>query len=241
MDATTRRLLLVHGFIRELSQHIGFKQWIPESVMLLIATTFPELLIRSDVITTTEQEDALYDILCSRIGTSSSDRFELKRVFSTAIHGRKGCLFHDACDKSLCPTIMVARSRQYDRIFGGFSTVCWKAADDTGWTNKQCPTAFLFSFDKKGWNIAKREHSTHMNDHVFDVKIFDDATSIWAIRCNYQFGPCFGNGCDLFIGRNANNCYSAPSSFALPTTDALVGGSTFDIDIMEVFEVHCEH
>ena len=238
MNSVSRRELLVHGFCREAAEKENFHKSIPDSVLLLIVMNHPQLLIESNIITTAILEDQLYDILCAKIG-ASSDRFTLHRLFNSRVHGLSAKAFHTFCDDSEYPTIILAKSKGYNQIFGGYATKSFKPESHNGWTQKTDPYSFLFTFSKQyqGYKMKKKDRLKNISDHIFELNSLQNNTSIYAIRCNYTKGPVFGNGCDLFISDDGTNSYCSPDSYDIPNKYILAGNAKFDVGIYEVFEL----
>jgi hypothetical protein len=50
--------------------------------------------------------------------------FELKRIFRASENEFSIAKFHEKCDNK-GPTLIVAKSEQYEKIFGGFISINW--------------------------------------------------------------------------------------------------------------------
>ena len=101
---------------------------------------------------------------------------ELKKLYQATIDGDGAINFHSRCDN--IPNTLVLIKSAGNRRFGGFTTAQWSSPSSSGeW--KDDPNAFLFSLDKQ--------------------KIYSYKNNGKAIRNNKDYGPVFGNGCDILI------------------------------------------
>ena len=104
---------------------------------------------------------------------------ELKKLYQATIDGDGGLNFHSRCDN--IPNTLVLIKSAGNRRFGGFTSAQWSSPSSSGeW--KDDPNAFLFSLDKQ---------------KIYSYK--KDGKAIY----NYKdCGPCFGNGCTIWIGQH---------------------------------------
>jgi len=110
--------------------------------------------------------------------------------------------FHATCD-NMGPTVTLLRAAGY--IFGGYTPLSW----DSSGTYKKDPRTFLFSLT----NPANTEPVILPNTSGYNSKE--------SIYCNAQYGPTFGQGHDIYIGENLQNCYTNfLYSFSHPTIPA---------------------
>ena len=104
---------------------------------------------------------------------------EIKKLYQATIDGDDAINFHSKCDN--IPNTLVIIKSAGNRRFGGFTSMTWSSP--TNYEYKNDPYAFVFSLDKQ--QIYKINNGTK------------------AILNNKDFGPCFGYGCDIFVG---NHC-----------------------------------
>ena len=103
---------------------------------------------------------------------------ELKKLYQATIDGDGAINFHSRCDN--IPNTLVLIKSAGNRRFGGFTTAQWSSPSSAEY--KDDPNAFLFSLDKQ---------------KIYSYK--KDGNAIY----NYKdCGPCFGGGCDIYIGRH---------------------------------------
>eukprot|EP01084_Bolivina_argentea_P021779 40476_1 len=136
MDGKLRREMLICGYCRDTEKKTKLYTYIPDSILLLIIMYHPSIL-SSDIINTKSLEDQLYDVLCAKLGRNK-DKFTLGRIYSSVINGLSAYSFHNLCDNSKFPTLILCRSMQYKKIFGGFTSVSWKP-EGNAWTDKYDP------------------------------------------------------------------------------------------------------
>lgn len=63
-------------------------------------------------------------------------------LFNASVDGLTSTVFHQKCDGQ-GPTLTVVKSKEYNRVFGGFTTLDWSTAGQ----NYKDDSAFLFSLD----------------------------------------------------------------------------------------------
>ena len=103
---------------------------------------------------------------------------ELKKLYQATIDGDGAINFHSRCDN--IPNTLVLIKSAGNRRFGGFTTAQWSSPTSAEY--KDDPNAFLFSLDKQ---------------KIYSYK--KDGKAIY----NYKdCGPCFGNGCTIWIGQH---------------------------------------
>jgi len=126
--------------------------------------------------------------------------------------------FHSRCDRK-GPTVTVILSNN-DKIFGGYTSLSWESRN-TGYT--QDTTAFIYSLTRK------TKCATQNNSY----SIYD----------NYNNGPIFGSGRDIYINDNCNTNtgnYCSPNTYALPSgadNTFLAGSYHFTVKEIEVYAV----
>jgi len=146
---------------------------------------------------------------------------ELQLIYRASRDGFSSMDFHKNCD-NVGPTLVVCKSKAYERVFGGFTSKNWSQAE----TYVDDPEAFLFSL------------SNGTKHPIIE--------SSCAIYCSGMAGPMFGAGYDLFICPDSNVDDSSCSALGmtyqadewLGDLSVYLGGeSNFMIDEIEVFRV----
>jgi hypothetical protein len=135
--------------------------------------------------------------------------------------------FHSKCDGH-ANTLTIFKAKESTSIFGGFTAVEWDSI--SRW--KSDSNAFIFSLTNKD------------NDPI-KIKI-DPNRHQYAIYCDSEHGPCFGN--DISIDNNANTTMDSFSDlgfsykhpqYVYETDEAqnfLAGSYYFKLDEIEVYE-----
>jgi hypothetical protein len=116
---------------------------------------------------------------------------ELKKLYQATIDGDGAINFHSRCDN--IPNTLVLIKSAGNRRFGGFTTAQWSSPTSAEYIDD--PNAFLFSLDKQ---------------KIYSYK--KDGNAIYNYKNN---GPCFGNGCDIYIkqhGIQEKHLYTNESS-----------------------------
>ena len=103
---------------------------------------------------------------------------ELKKLYQATIDGDGAINFHSRCDN--IPNTLVLIKSAGNRRFGGFTSVQWTSS--TSGEYKDDANAFLFSLDKQ--------------------KIYSYKKNGKAIHCYKDYGPTFGQACDIWIGQH---------------------------------------
>jgi hypothetical protein len=101
----------------------------------------------------------------------------LEKIYQASIEGGDSSIFHSKCD-NISNTLTLIFSEKA-RIFGGFTSETW----DISGKYKDDKNSFLFSIDKH--------------------KIYSYKCNGKAIYCHKDFGPTFGAGFTIKIGKNA--------------------------------------
>jgi len=152
--------------------------------------------------------------------------FECKKIrkeliYSALRDGFKAEDFHRLCDNK-GPTLILIKSKN-SCYFGGFSSIPWESPQIM--TNKKATGSFLFSLDKK-----TKHPLINQNDE-------------YAIECDKDFGPIFGNGADLFILENEGaaglgRSYESEKSYKYPESECyFTGNNKIEISNYEVFSI----
>jgi len=153
------------------------------------------------------------------LGKEKQHDFEL--IYRGSQDGFSSEDFHKSCDNA-GPTLVVCKSKVYDRVFGGFTSKNWSRIEQY----VEDPQAFLFSL-------------TGVTKHVVRGKSC-------AIYCSSRNGPTFGEGHDLLICSDGDRVEDSKSvlgtSYRVSSglgdlTTYLGGASKFLIDEIEVFKV----
>jgi hypothetical protein len=186
-------------------------------------------LARLSAIITTEtsrrQSDALAQWVGEALGKGPKDvRFEL--LFRATHDGWTARDFHRCCDNR-GKTVVLCRTADGTRVFGGFAAVAWTSND--GWLgSSEVPVRDSFLFSLKAADGAAPPQQFRLNNP-------GDPRSIY---CYPTCGPIFGRGNDLCISENANTgtgSYSAEGSYSAHTR--MVGTRYFQLSEYEVFLV----
>jgi hypothetical protein len=116
-------------------------------------------------------------------------------LYRGSAHGWNYTDFHSRCDNK-GPTLTLFRVKETDLRCGGYTTAPWEALSSGAC--KPCPSSFLFSLEK--------------NLHL-PVKDSNKAT-----YCTSNWGPTFGDNCDLAAYsepfNSSNKCRSFPEKNA---------------------------
>jgi hypothetical protein len=149
--------------------------------------------------------------------------------------------FHDNCDGHINTLILIRDSQGF--IFGGFTPISWESRV---WNGKHgaehnCPKAdescksFLFT-------VKNPRETSPMK---FPLKV---NRKQFALYCSSKYGPTFGYwGCDLSIQHpmtTGNECHTLyfgcnyQFDLEVESTNFLTGSEKFNVDEIEVFEVH---
>jgi hypothetical protein len=137
--------------------------------------------------------------------------------------------FHSKCDGH-SNTLTILKVKESPFVFGGFTAVEW----DSSGEYKSDPNAFIFSLTNKDNKPLKINIDSHRHQY--------------GILCNPEFGPIFGNGCDICIANDANKTLVSYSNlgysyknpqYAHGTTAAktfLAGSYNFQLDEIGVYQ-----
>ncbi|RNA44684.1 tldc domain-containing [Brachionus plicatilis] len=151
-----------------------------------------------------------------------------KLLYRGSRDGFEACSFHKKCDTH--PNTLTIVRTDTLKIFGGFTGSTWSSDSNEF---KSDPYAFLFSL------------ATNSNNSQI-IKCSDEK---YAIYCDKDFGPCFGNG-DIKINNLSNLSKKNESTVgftygektfeygSIESKTALAGSQFFCIDEIEVF---CKH
>jgi hypothetical protein len=146
---------------------------------------------------------------------------ELELIYRGSRDGFSAENFHQNCDEQ-GPTLVVCKSKAYEKVFGGFTSKSWSKVDY--YVADQ--DAFLFSLS----NSSKHQ--------------ITEASC--AIFCASEAGPTFGAGYDLAICSESNIIEGSSSALGMTykandnmgdLTAYLGGASSFMLDEIEVFTV----
>ena len=136
--------------------------------------------------------------------------------------------FHEKCDNQ-GPTLIIIETNQ-GKIIGGYTEAEWCRTNEWYEEYQRDENAFLFNLTSK---------------KKFKVKDPD-----YAIRCNNNSGPIFGDGCDLYVGdnfirnrynNNKNNYVNGGVTYDMQSKyELLDGDQKLEIKEMEVFQIKRE-
>ena len=119
-----------------------------------------------------------FDFLKKEIEKKMNQKVKnIKKLYQATLDGGDSSIFHLKCD-NISNTLTIICSEK-GRIFGGFTTETW----DISGKFKDDRNSFLFSLDK--------------------YKIYSYKCNGKAIYCHKDFGPTFGSGFTIKIGKNA--------------------------------------
>ena len=138
-----------------------------------------------------------------------------------SINGSSSKDFHNYCDNK-GPTLTLIKTTK-DKIFGGFTPLNWHNKNEDKYDKDN--QTFIFSL-----NLMKK----------YDMINKDD----YAIQCNNDYGPCFGD-LDFKIDSNMKKGITYANSsckFLSNNNLELIGGKgdhdSFDVENFEVFKVN---
>ena len=130
----------------------------------------------NSVIMNEKEFDLIHFALKSRFNKEVK---EIKKLYQATIDGDGAINFHSKCDN--IPNTLTLIKSAGNRRFGGFTSQTWESPKSEKY--KDDKYAFLFSLDKQ--------------------KIYPYKNNGYAIYCYYNYGPVFGNGHTIYIGKNA--------------------------------------
>ena len=154
---------------------------------------------------------------------------QFKLLYRASRDGFQASNFHAKCDNQPRTLTIIKTTEGY--IFGGYTAVAW----DSSSGYKADPNAFIFSLV----NVR----STPL---LIPVKI----DSVYSIVCGDSYGPVFGRGHDIFIGKNANTETTSSSHLghsydlklfsvgSLQARSFLAGSYKFQTSEIEVFQLN---
>jgi hypothetical protein len=137
--------------------------------------------------------------------------------------------FHSRCDRHPNTVTLILSTNEC--IFGGYTPVEWSSR---GTNNNYVPDpsrkSFIFSIK---------------NPHNLPARIFEQKQQGNAINDRIDYGPVFGNGCDLWVGDQCQKSRSSGSRLGTAYANdtgitgyqVLTGAQDFTVQEIEVFEV----
>jgi len=167
-------------------------------------------------------------ILQSESPANPGSTLHLNLVYKGSRDGFKYKAFHEKCDNK-SSTITVIKSKDYGRIFGGYTQQTWNFLGNGSWIPKNDASSFLFS-------LTHNERYPHSKDGK-------------AICINKDCLMCFGNSYSIKIYENCNarndNYTIFPdnficSKFNTETVESrayLAGSDKFIVEEIEVFHI----
>jgi len=163
-------------------------------------------------------------------GSRQTDRLKLNLVYQATRDGFSANDFHSRCD-DVGTTIAFIRTKETNRVFGGYTTKSWNAHGDCQWVEDR--EAFMFSL-------------TH-------AEKFECAKAQYAIYAGKTNLISFGKGLDIGIRSNAhvnksNAWTNFPTSYkcgkfcnrveSRESVGYLAGASNFLVEEIEVYQVN---
>ncbi|CAG8661165.1 7462_t:CDS:2, partial [Racocetra fulgida] len=147
---------------------------------------------------------------------SKGFKYHLNLIFKSSVDGLSSQNFHRNCDHKGA-TIVVAKIKNTNLLIGGYNPLDWSGADE--W--KQTTDSFLFVLDCKDikGGVVSRVNNNH---------------SCYAIYCDSDCGPSFGEGPDFHI---TNNSYTL--KYKAKSYPKMVTSHTLTISEYEIFQVEC--
>ncbi|CAG8504425.1 8413_t:CDS:2 [Cetraspora pellucida] len=145
---------------------------------------------------------------------SKGSKYKFNRLFRSSLDGLSSQMFHRFCDNQGA-TIVIAKIKNTTLLIGGYNPLDWNGTDE--W--KQTMDSFLFVLDFK--DIRKGVVSRINHSH-----------SKYAVFCDSNCGPSFGEGPDFHI---LNNSYTL--KYKAKSYSKMVNSHTLLILDYEVFQV----
>jgi hypothetical protein len=162
--------------------------------------------------------------LVNLTGVSLNSSWSL--LYQASVDSFRASSFHAKCDQ-ISNTLTVIKSKQYNFIFGGFTTAQWNQNLNSYISDSD---AFLFSL---------------VNAYNTPVKMISTYYPQYAIYSDNNYGPTFGGGHDIYLPDNSNiaNGYSSIYTYQLPNFVAdrnsfLAGSYNFLADEIEVYALN---
>ncbi|CAB4400149.1 unnamed protein product [Rhizophagus irregularis] len=141
--------------------------------------------------------------------------YEFNLIFRASRDGNTAAAFHNKCNNKRA-TIIVIKIKGTNQIVGGYNPLDWEG----GGIIKDTQDSFIFNFtDFRDINTGKIGRVT---------------SASYALICNHQWGPIFGNGHDLsmYPDNQNNKWYSNPMTY--PNLNI---PRNFEIDDYEAYQV----
>ncbi|CAB4431912.1 unnamed protein product [Rhizophagus irregularis] len=141
--------------------------------------------------------------------------YEFNLIFRASRDGNTAAAFHNKCNNKRA-TIIVIKIKGTNQIVGGYNPLDWEGSGII----KDTQDSFIFNFtDFRDINTGKIGRVT---------------SASYALICNHQWGPIFGNGHDLsmYPDNQNNKWYSNPMTY--PNLNI---PRNFEIDDCEAYQV----
>ena len=142
------------------------------------------------------------------------EKINLILLYRLTKDGKNPSDFHNKCDNQ-SPTLVIIKNKDGSKI-GGYTTLTW---NDEGENNKYDNNSFLFSLN--------------------EYKKYPKIANTTSIIADKNWGPAFGGGADLGLGRGKEliNGWSNKniSNTFIKNRELTKGQSQFSIEEMEVF------
>jgi len=151
---------------------------------------------------------------------------EWKLIYKGSVHGFASAEFHKRCDTQAHTITVILSANGF--VFGGYTDLDWAPASTAGGF-KSSTESFLFTL-RNPFGIQPTKYILKSPQY--------------AIYCEDQFGPTFGNGFDMNVFSDSN--LSSRSYFNFPYTyedstgrgfSTFTGSSNFQTEEIEVFAV----
>ncbi|CAB4424716.1 unnamed protein product [Rhizophagus irregularis] len=142
--------------------------------------------------------------------------YYFKLIYRASIDGAAAEVFHKKCDNKGA-TIVVAKVKNSNHIFGGYSPLDWDLSN----SYKSTLDSFIFTFTNK--NNVKTAEVGYSNGQI-------------SIGCYRSYGPIFGYYL-VYLGTNWWIYYGYSGNYPSIKIQILSSSGNIDIDDYEVFQV----
>ncbi len=189
-----------------------------------MTTSAPSIFPGSTILNRTQATDLIN--LC---GFYNNTVFSL--IYKATRDGFGASDFHQKCGRTN-PTLVIVKVGSY--IFGGYTESSWWRDSGYGGAYRSDKNAFMFTLINK-YNVSVKLIQGDLLNQYYSY-----LTSIYA---NYDYGPVFGDGFDLFIASNSNVNNNSYSQLGYRygrwrSDDFLAGSKYFQTDEIEIYKVN---
>ncbi|GBC07370.1 hypothetical protein RclHR1_07410006 [Rhizophagus clarus] len=151
----------------------------------------------------------------------SNSPYDFKLLFRASRDGNTPADFHTKCDDKGA-TIVIIKIPNSEQILGGYNPLEWNSSIIGPW--KCTKNSFIFSFTNR--NNFQTAEVGHVNNSYCE----------YAIYCNQNYGPVFGDGHDLY--QDNNGIWKSYGSYSYPKINIqMTGYNVFNVEDYEVFQV----